>query len=283
MIDMIGSVTTRTGSSVKLRIALVTARGGAGARPGHAAARRRHCAGGCRRRTPPAGTTRRVDWTRFDAALLRSTWDYVDRIDEFLAWCRSLRRRNAPWLNPPDVVRWNTDKHYLAQLARAGVPVVPTRFVEAGRPMPARARRVPRRWRVAACTVGDAVRVRRVRRQAGDRRRLTRRRALRADDAGRALEHVQRLLAAGRSALLQPYLATRGRARRDGGAVPRRRIQPRGPQGPAAASRGRRWSKGCSRPRTSGRAMQTRPNSPIAAAAYAAIPFARAGRTRAST
>ena len=72
-----------------------------------------------------------VDWSRYDKAVLRSTWDYVDRIDEFLDWtirCAGQTRL----LNPPAIVRWNTDKHYLVQLAHAGVPVVPTRFVEPG-------------------------------------------------------------------------------------------------------------------------------------------------------
>ena len=72
-----------------------------------------------------------VDWSGYDAALLRSTWDYVDRIDEFLAWCERCARQTQ-LLNPPGVVRWNTDKHYLVHLAKAGVPVVPTRFVEPG-------------------------------------------------------------------------------------------------------------------------------------------------------
>src|SRR5512139_3391879 len=72
-----------------------------------------------------------VDWSGYDAALLRSTWDYVDRIDEFLAWCERCARQTR-LLNPPGVVRWNTDKHYLVHLAQAGVPVVPSRFVEPG-------------------------------------------------------------------------------------------------------------------------------------------------------
>lgn len=72
-----------------------------------------------------------VDWGRFDVAVLRSTWDYVDRVDEFLAWAD--RTRSATnLLNSPEVVRWNTDKHYLVQLERHGVPPVPTRFVEPG-------------------------------------------------------------------------------------------------------------------------------------------------------
>jgi glutathione synthase/RimK-type ligase-like ATP-grasp enzyme len=69
-----------------------------------------------------------VDWAAFDLAVVRSTWDYAERRDLFLAWVDSLPRV----LNPPDVLRWNTDKHYLLELERARVPVVPTRFLEPG-------------------------------------------------------------------------------------------------------------------------------------------------------
>ena len=50
--------------------------------------------------------------------ILRATWDYIDRLDEFLTW--TARVRNL--LNAPSVVAWNTDKRYLADLADAGVP-----------------------------------------------------------------------------------------------------------------------------------------------------------------
>ena len=74
------------------------------------------------------GTIRRVDWDAFDLVVLRSTWDYAERRDEFLAWVDGLPHV----VNTPEVVRWNTDKRYLADLAEAGVPVVPTAFLEPG-------------------------------------------------------------------------------------------------------------------------------------------------------
>jgi hypothetical protein len=73
----------------------------------------------------------KVDWGAFDLVLLRSTWDYTDRLREFLVWVDAAASRTT-LLNPPSVVRWNTDKHYLAELARAGVPVVPSTFIEPG-------------------------------------------------------------------------------------------------------------------------------------------------------
>ena len=75
-----------------------------------------------------------VDWAGFDLALIRSTWDYSWRVAEFVAWaerCGGLTRL----LNPAPVVRWNTDKRYLGDLADAGVPVVPTRYLAPGDPV----------------------------------------------------------------------------------------------------------------------------------------------------
>ena len=70
-----------------------------------------------------------VDWSRYELVVVRSTWDYAERRDAFLAWARSLPRV----LNPVPVLDWNTDKErYLTDLAAAGVPVVPTWFVPPG-------------------------------------------------------------------------------------------------------------------------------------------------------
>ena len=70
-----------------------------------------------------------------DLVILRATWDYIDRLDEFLDWST----RVANLLNPPAVVAWNTDKRYLADLIDAGVPTVPSNFFAPGE-------RVPSRW-----------------------------------------------------------------------------------------------------------------------------------------
>lgn len=68
-------------------------------------------------------------WEQYDAAVLRSTWDYHTRLDDFLAWLDDIRAAEARVLNPPDVVRWNCHKRYLLDLQRRGVPIVPTAFV----------------------------------------------------------------------------------------------------------------------------------------------------------
>ena len=60
-----------------------------------------------------------VDWKGFDAALLRSTWNYYHRHDEFLAWAARVDAVSALW-NPLEIVRWNTHKFYLRELERVG-------------------------------------------------------------------------------------------------------------------------------------------------------------------
>ena len=74
-----------------------------------------------------------AEWDQFDAVVIRSTWDYARRRDEFLAWADQLEGRLH---NAPALVRWNSDKRYLRDLANAGHRVVETVFVEPGDAMP---------------------------------------------------------------------------------------------------------------------------------------------------
>jgi hypothetical protein len=67
------------------------------------------------------------------AVLLRSTWDYYDRIEAFRAWVARCGNAGMRLMNPPEVVLANLDKRYLRDLARAGVPILPTAWVEGAR------------------------------------------------------------------------------------------------------------------------------------------------------
>ncbi|RCW40406.1 hypothetical protein DFQ14_11155 [Halopolyspora algeriensis] len=69
-----------------------------------------------------------ADFAQADLVVLRSTWDYTRRRAEFLRWCESL----PALANPARVVRWNTHKSYLVDLAAAGVAVVPTQVIAPG-------------------------------------------------------------------------------------------------------------------------------------------------------
>ncbi|MEE1883803.1 ATP-grasp domain-containing protein [Pedobacter flavus] len=74
----------------------------------------------------------RVDWKSFDLALLKSPWDYFEVIDTFYSWLTHLDEIKLPLLNPTDLVKWNADKHYLAEIADAGLPVIPTAYINKG-------------------------------------------------------------------------------------------------------------------------------------------------------
>ena len=66
----------------------------------------------------------------FDAVVLRSNWEYHLEPDRFRAWLDALVRDAARIWNPPDLVRWNLSKRYLEALRAAGVPTVPTAFLD---------------------------------------------------------------------------------------------------------------------------------------------------------
>ncbi|MEU6669567.1 hypothetical protein [Streptomyces sp. NPDC046727] len=74
-----------------------------------------------------------VDWAGYDLVVIRSTWDYSWRAAEFTAWAERTGTLTR-LANPALVVRWNTDKRYLGELAAAGVPTVPTRYTAPGEP-----------------------------------------------------------------------------------------------------------------------------------------------------
>jgi glutathione synthase/RimK-type ligase-like ATP-grasp enzyme len=65
-----------------------------------------------------------VDWSRFDAVLIRTTWDYFQRPVEFARWLDALP---VPTINPAPLLRWNSDKRYLLELEARGVDGIPSR------------------------------------------------------------------------------------------------------------------------------------------------------------
>ena len=70
-----------------------------------------------------------VDWSKFRAAIIRSPWDYIDKLSEFLAWAKRVSAQTELH-NPYQVIESNTDKHYLDVLAKQGIHTVPSRFIE---------------------------------------------------------------------------------------------------------------------------------------------------------
>lgn len=71
------------------------------------------------------------DWTTTRFCLIRSTFDYIDHLDRFLAWADRVATLTCLF-NPPAALRWNAHKRYLTELESSGIPVVPTHVVEMG-------------------------------------------------------------------------------------------------------------------------------------------------------
>jgi glutathione synthase/RimK-type ligase-like ATP-grasp enzyme len=72
----------------------------------------------------------REDWRRYAAVVIRSCWDYHLKHDAFLDWIDRVDEAKVLLLNPLPLVRWNSEKSYLRELAGRGIAVVPTRWVE---------------------------------------------------------------------------------------------------------------------------------------------------------
>ena len=71
-----------------------------------------------------------VNWGDYRLCVIRNTWDYVPNLEHYLDWIGSTAQQTTLW-NPPEVIRWNTQKVYLRDLEAKGIPVVPTQWVEA--------------------------------------------------------------------------------------------------------------------------------------------------------
>lgn len=129
-----------------------------------------------------------VDWSAYDLVVVRSPWDYFTRLDEFLAWVSGVEEQTRI-VNPGTVIRWNSHKGYLAEMGRAGVPVLPALMLEQGSSDAVE--------RLTGCGWGDVVLKPAV--DGGARE------TLRADPCSpEAADHVERLVAGG-DVVVQPY------------------------------------------------------------------------------
>lgn len=121
-----------------------------------------------------------ADWDSFDHVVIRSTWDYTSRRDDFVAWARGLTGRIS---NSADLIAFNSDKSYLAVL---GIPTVPTTYVVPGGTMPE--------------LVGEVVIKPTISAGADDTGRFD------PDHHAQAAELAARILATGRAVMVQPYV-----------------------------------------------------------------------------
>jgi len=133
-----------------------------------------------------------VAWSAFEACLIRTTWDYAEKREAFVAWAESTSARTRLF-NPAPLVRWNTHKSYLRDLEARGVPVVPTVWLRPGDPIDLARVLDERKWRkgflkpVVGATARETVR-------------------FDAREPHAAERHLRRMLAR-EEMMLQPYFA----------------------------------------------------------------------------
>jgi glutathione synthase/RimK-type ligase-like ATP-grasp enzyme len=129
-----------------------------------------------------------VDWAAFDLVLASGAWDNIHHVDEFLGWADGVAASGVPVRNSPATLRWNIDKHYLRDLEQAGVPTVPTLWMEPGDSIDTLD--LPEGELVVKPSVsGGGYRTARYE----------------PHEHPAALAHVRALTAAGRTAMVQPY------------------------------------------------------------------------------
>jgi glutathione synthase/RimK-type ligase-like ATP-grasp enzyme len=73
-----------------------------------------------------------VDWTSFDVAVIKSPWDYHNHLSDFLNWLDEITKLNVKVLNPVEIIKWNSHKGYLKDIAKKGLPVIPAEYIEKG-------------------------------------------------------------------------------------------------------------------------------------------------------
>jgi glutathione synthase/RimK-type ligase-like ATP-grasp enzyme len=135
-----------------------------------------------------------ADWASFDLIVANGVWDNIHHVDEFLAWVAARERDGTPTVNSPATLRWNLDKRYLRVLEQAGVPIVPTSWVEpesgAGGGPATLAVALPEGEVVVKPSIS------------GGGHHTAR---YRPDEHEAARAHVRELAASGRTAMVQPY------------------------------------------------------------------------------
>jgi hypothetical protein len=124
-----------------------------------------------------------VDWNAYDRVVIRSTWDYSGRVEEFVAWAERVGAERLR--NPPALVAFNVDKRYLTKLSAS---TVPTRTVAPGEPLPELRGEVVVKPNVSA--------------GARDTGRFS------PDTHSLARGLIERIQASGRVALVQPYISS---------------------------------------------------------------------------
>lgn len=66
-----------------------------------------------------------ASWKQYDAVMIGTAWDYQDNLNAFLSTLKAIASQTRLF-NSPGVVKWNSKKTYLRDLAEKGVRTIPT-------------------------------------------------------------------------------------------------------------------------------------------------------------
>ncbi|MFG0329368.1 MAG: hypothetical protein ACF8PN_05650 [Phycisphaerales bacterium] len=136
-----------------------------------------------------------VEWGRYEGCLIRTTWDYMEKRDDYVDWAERVGR-TTPLFNPSSIVAWNTKKTYLRDLEERGAPTVPTVWIENGCSFSLREALREREWKkaflkpVIGATARETMRF-----DASD-----------DEQVEEAERHLERMRGRGEDMMLQPYL-----------------------------------------------------------------------------
>jgi len=139
--------------------------------------------------TPAIWSDPTINWAAFDHIIVRNTWDYTNRLEEFLAWAKMHESRIH---NSYEILLWNSNKIYLKDLSDAGFPIVDTQFVTD--PLSD--------WE--SPLLGDFVVKPTISAGSQDTMRF---RTIDLDSHDRAQDLMMRIVSQGKTAMVQPYLA----------------------------------------------------------------------------
>jgi glutathione synthase/RimK-type ligase-like ATP-grasp enzyme len=133
-----------------------------------------------------------IAWESFDAAVIRSAWDYVPVRDNFLQFAKNVETKTKLF-NSYEVMKWNTDKKYLSILESKGVPIIPTKF----------ANNIEEALPSIKWAFGKATAIA-IKPTVGAGARL----AGKATSEEEAIEYAKRIFEANRTAIIQPYISS---------------------------------------------------------------------------
>jgi len=136
-----------------------------------------------------------MDWKKFDALIVRATWDYWLHYPEFLRWLDTMESAGITIYNSPMTLRENTNKTYLQRMEKAGVPILPTVWIRKQSPQILRETLVAKSWKEAVlkpAISGGAFRTYR----------------FKTENADAHETHLQEILSNGSVAMVQPLIDT---------------------------------------------------------------------------